>query len=94
MSNHTDIISRVLAQRDAVAAGVGQSMPLSIKLTGSTGEPDDLAERIGDAIGRQVVVTVVAEQAKSTGTGNVMTMDESIQKFYDDAAKRGASTGD
>ena len=94
MSNHADIISRVLAQRDAVAAGVGQSMPLSIKLTGSTGEPDDLAERIGDAIGRQVVVTVAAEQAKSTGTGNVMTMDESIQKFYDDAAKRGASTGD
>ena len=94
MSNHADIISRVMAQRDAVAAGVGQSMPLSIKLTGSTGEPDDLAERIGDAIGRQVVVTVVAEQAKSTGTGNVMTMDESIQKFYDDAAKRGASTGD
>ena len=94
MSSHADIINRVLAQRDAVAAGAGQSMPLSIKLTGSTGEPDDLAERIGDAIGRQVVVTVVAEQAKSTGTGNVMTMDESIQKFYDDAAKRGASTGD
>ena len=94
MSNHADIISRVLAQRDAVAAGVGQSMPLSLKLTGSTGEPADLAERIGDAIGRQVVVTVVADKAKSTGTGNVMTMDESIQKFYDDAAKRGASTGD
>ena len=94
MSSHADIISRVLAQRDAVAAGAGQSMPLSLKLTGSTGEPDDLAERIGDAIGRQVVVTVVAEKAKSTGTGNVMTMDESIQKFYDDAAKRGASTGD
>ena len=94
MSNHADIISRVLAQRDAVAAGGGQSMPLSLKLTGSTGEPDDLAERIGDAIGRQVVVTVVAEQAKSTGTGNVMTMDESIQKFYDDAAKRGGKTGD
>ena len=94
MSNHADIISRVLAQRDAVAAGAGQSMPLSIKLTGSTGEPNDLAELIGDAIGRPVVVTVVAEQAKSTGTGNVMTMDESIQKFYDDAAKRGANTGD
>ena len=94
MSNHADIISRVLAQRDAVAAGVGQSMPLSIKLTGSTGEPDDLAERIGDAIGRPVVVTVVTEQTKSTGTSNVMTMDESIQKFYDDAAKRGANTGD
>ena len=94
MSNHADIISRVLAQRDAVAAGTGQSMPLSIKLTGSTGEPDDLAERIGDAIGRPVAVTVVAEQAKSTGTGNVMTMDESIQKFYDDAAKRGGKTGD
>ena len=94
MSKHADIVSRVLAQRDAVAAGTGQSMPLSIKLTGSTGEPDDLADRIGDAIGRPVVVTVVAEQAKPTGTSNVMTMDESIQKFYDDAAKRGASTGD
>ena len=69
-------------------------MPLSIKLTGSTCEPDGLAGRIGDAIGRQVVVTVVAEQAKSTGTGNVMTMDESMQKFYDDAAKRGGKTGD
>ena len=94
MSNHADIINRVLAQRDAVAAGAGQSMPLSIKLTGSTGEPDDLAERIGDAIGRPVAVTVVTEQAKSTGTGNVMTMDESMQKFYDDAAKRGGKTGD
>ena len=94
MSNHTDIINRILAQRDAIAAGVGQSMPLSIKLTNVTGEPVELAERIGDAIARQVKVTVVAEQAKSTRTSNVMTMDESIQKFYDDAAKRGANTGD
>ena len=94
MSNHADIVSRVLAQRDAVAAGVGQSMPLSLKLTNVTGEPVELAERIGNAIGRPVVVTVVAEQTKSTRTSNVMTMDESIQKFYDDAAKRGANTGD
>ena len=94
MSNHADIINRVLAHRDAVADGVGKPMPLSLKLTGSTDEPDDLAGRIGDAIGRPVVVTVVTEQAKSTGTSNVITMDESIQKFYDDAAKRGASTGD
>ena len=94
MSNHADIVSRVLAQRDTVAAGTGKSMPLSIKLTGSTGEPVELAERIGNAIGRPVAVTVVTEQTKSTGTSNVMTMDESIQKFYDDATKRGASTGD
>ena len=94
MSNHADIVSRVLAQRDAVAAGVGKSMPLSLKLTNVTGEPVELAERIGNAIGRPVVVTVVAEQAKSTRTSNVMTIDESIQKFYDDATKRGASTGD
>ena len=64
MSNHADIVSRVLAQRDAVAAGTGQSMPLSLKLTNVTGEPVELAERIGEAIGRQVKVTVVAEQAK------------------------------
>ena len=94
MSKHADIVSRVLAQRDAVAAGTGQSMPLSIKLTGSTGEPVELAELIGNAIGRPVAVTVVTKQTKSTGTSSVMTMDESIQKFYDDAAKRGASTGD
>ena len=94
MSNHADIISRVLAQRDAAAAGVGKSMPLSIKLTGSTGEPDDLAERIGDAIGRQVVVTVVAEQAKSTGNIKQMEEGDAIQKFYDDAKQRGARTGD
>ena len=94
MSKHADIVSRVLAQRDAVAAGTGQSMPLSLKLTNVTGEPVELAECIGNAIGRQVKVTVVAEQTKSTRTSNVMSMDESIQKFYDDAAKRGASTGD
>ena len=94
MSKHADIVSRVLAQRDAVAAGTGQSMPLSLKLTNVAGEPVELAERIGDAIAHQVKVTVIAEQAKSTRTSNVMTMDESIQKFYDDAAKRGASTGD
>ena len=94
MSKHADIVSRVLAQRDAVAAGIGQSMPLSLKLTNVTGEPVELAECIGNALARQVKVTVVAEQAKSTRTSNVMTMDESIQKFYDDAAKRGASTGD
>lgn len=94
MSKHADIVSRVLAQRDAVAAGASQSMPLSLKLTNVTGEPVELAEYIGNAIARQVKVTVVAEQAKSTRTSNVMSMDESIQKFYDDAAKRGASTGD
>ena len=94
MSKHADIVSRVLAQRDAVAAGASQSMPLSLKLTNVTGEPEELAEYIGNAIARQVKVTVVAEQAKSTRTSNVMSMDESIQKFYDDAAKRGASTGD
>ena len=94
MSNHADIISRVLAQRDAVAAGVGQSMPLSLKLTGSTGEPDDLAERIGDAIGRQVVVTVAADKAKSTGNIKQMEEGDAIQKFYDDAKQRGARTGD
>ena len=94
MSKHADIVSRVLAQRDAVAAGTGQSMPLSLKLTNVTGRPAELAEYIGNAIARQVKVTVVAGQAKSTRTSNVMTMDESIQKFYDDAAKRGASTGD
>ena len=94
MNNHANIVSHVLAQRDAVAAGVGKSMPLSLKLTNVTGEPVELAERIGDAIGRPVVVTVVTEQTKSTRTSNVMTIDESIQKFYDDAAKRGANTGD
>ena len=94
MSNHADIVSRVLAQRDAVAAGVGKSMPLSLKLTNVTSEPVELAERIGEAIDRQVIVTVVTEQTKSIRTDSVMTMDESIQKFYDDAAKRGASTGD
>ena len=94
MSNHADIISRVLAQRDAVAAGVGQSMPLSLKLTNIAGEPVELAEQIGNALCRPVAVTVVTERAKSTGTGNVMTMDESMQKFYDDAAKRGGKTGD
>ena len=94
MADHSDLVSRVLAQRDAVKDGSGQSMPLSLKLTGSTGEPEELAERIGDAIGRPVVVTIVAEQAKSTVVGNVMTMDESIQKFYDEASKRGGKTGD
>lgn len=94
MSNHADIISRVLAQRDAVAAGVGKAMPLSLKLTNVTSEPVELAERIGNAIGRQVAVTVITEQTKSTRTSSVITLDESIQKFYDDAAKRGASTGD
>ena len=94
MSSHADIISRVLAQRDAVAAGAGKPMPLSLKLTNVTGDLAELAEQVSDAIGRPVAVTVVAEQPKSTRTSNVMTMDESIQKFYDDAAKRGASTGD
>ena len=94
MSNHADIVSRVLAQRDAVAAGVGKSMPLSLKLTNVTGEPVELAERIGEAISQPVVVTVVSEQTKPTRTSKVMTMDESIQKFYDDATKRGATTGD
>lgn len=93
MSNHADIISRVLAQRDAVAAGAGQSMPLSLKLTNVTGEPVELAEQIGNALGRPVAVTVVTERAKSTGTGNVMTMDGSMQKYHDDMVKRGGKTG-
>ena len=94
MGNHADIISRVLAQRDAVAAGVGQSMPLSLKLTNVTGEPVELAEQIGSALGRQVVVTVVADKAKSTGNIKQMEEGDAIQKFYEDAKQRGARTGD
>lgn len=94
MSNHADIISRVLAQRDAVAAGVGQSMPLSLKLANVTGEPVELAEQIGNALGRQVAVTVVADKAKSTGNIKQMEEGDAIQKFYDDAKQRGARTGD
>ena len=94
MGNHADIISRVLAQRDAVAAGVGQSMPLSLKLTNVTGEPVELAEQIGNAIGRPVVVAVVADQAKSTGKIKQMEEGDAIQKFYEDAKQRGARTGD
>ena len=94
MGNHADIISRVLAQRDAVAAGVGQSMPLSLKLTNVTGEPVELAEQIGNALGRPVVVTVVSDKAKSTGNIKQMEEGDAIQKFYEDAKQRGARTGD
>lgn len=91
MSNHADIISRVLAQRDAVAAGAGKSMPLSLKLTGSTGDPDELAERIGDVLGRPVKVTI--EQVVERKT-NTVEQGDAIQKYYEDAARRGARTGD
>ena len=94
MGNHADIINRVLAQRDAVAAGVGQSMPLSLKLTNVTGEPVELAEQIGNAIGRPVFVTVVADKARSTGNIKQMEEGDAIQKFYEDAKQRGARTGD
>ena len=50
MSNHANIVSRVLAQRDALAVGVGQAMPLSLKLTNVTSEPVELAERIGMSV--------------------------------------------
>ena len=91
MADHSDLVSRVLAQRDAVKDGRGQSMPLSLKLTGSTGEPEELAERIGDVLGRQVKVTVeqvVERKIKTVEQG------DAIQKYYEDAARRGARTGD
>ena len=91
MGNHSDLIARVLAQRDAVKDGRGQSMPLSIKLTGSTGEPEELAERIGDVLGRPVKVTV--EQVVERKTNTLEQVDV-IQKYYEDAARRGARTGD
>ena len=91
MADHSDLVARVLAQRDAVTDGCGQSMPLSLKLTGSTGEPEELAERIGDVIGRPVKVTieqVVERKIKTVEQG------DAIQKYYEDAARRGARTGD
>ena len=91
MSNHADPIARVLAQRDAVKDGRGQSMPLSLKLTGSTGEPEELAERIGDVIGRPVKVTVEQVVERKTKT---VEQGDAIQKYYEDAARRGARTGD
>ena len=91
MSNHADMISRVLAQRDAVAAGDGKSMPLSLKLTGSTGDPDELAERIGDVLGRPVKVTIEQVVERKTKT---VEQGDAIQKYYEDAARRGARTGD
>lgn len=91
MADHSDLVARVLAQRDAVNAGCGQSMPLSLKLTGSTGEPEELAERIGDVLGRPVKVTI--EQVVERKTKTVEQVD-AIQKYYEDAARRGARTGD
>ena len=91
MRNHADLISRVLSQRDAVKDGRGQSMPLSLKLTGSTGEPDELAERIGDVLGRPVKVTI--EQVVER-KANTVEQGDAIQKYYEDAARRGARTGD
>ena len=91
MGNHSDLVARVLAQRDAVKDGRSQSMPLSLKLTGSTGDPEELAERIGDAIGRPVKVTI--EQVVERKT-NTVEQGDAIQRYYEDAARRGARTGD
>ena len=91
MADHSDLVARVMAQRDAVKDGCGQSMPLSLKLTGSTGEPEELAERIGYVLGRPVKVTVeqVVERKRKT-----VEQVDAIQKYYEDAARRGARTGD
>lgn len=91
MGNHSELIARVLAQRDAVKDGSGQSMPLSLKLTGSTGEPEELAERIGDVLGRPVVVTIEKVVERKTKT---VEQGDAIQRYYEDAARRGARTGD
>lgn len=91
MGNHSDLIARVLAQHDAVKAGSGQSMPLSLKLTGSTGEPEELAERIGDFLGRPVKVTIEQVVERKTKT---VEQGDAIQRYYEDAARRGARTGD
>ena len=91
MADHSDLVARVMAQRDAVKDGSGQSMPLSLKLVGSTGDPEELAERIGDVLGRPVKVTIEQVVERKTKT---VEQGDAIQKYYEDAARRGARTGD
>ena len=95
MSNHSDLIARVLAQRDAVKAGEGKAMPLSIKLEGDSGDkPEGIDAEISHALGREVSVKWQKRPERVKVAKAVKEESDVIQSLYEDAAKRGARTGD
>ena len=95
MSNHADLVSRVLAQRDAVKAGEGKPMPLSIKLEGdSCDKPEGIDAEISQALGREVSVKWQKRPEQVKVAKAVKEESDVIQELYEDAAKRGARTGD
>ena len=95
MSNHADLVSRVLAQRDAVKAGKGKPMPLSIKLEGySDDKPEGIDTEISKALGREVSVKWQKRHEQVKVAKAVKEESDVIQGLYEDAARRGARTGD
>ena len=95
MSNHADLVSLVMAQRDAVKAGEGKPMPLSIKLEGDSGDkPEGIDAEISKALGREVSVKWQKRPEQVKVAKAVKEESDVIQGIYEDAAKRGARTGD
>ena len=95
MADHSELIARVLAKRDAVNAGEGKPMPLSIKLEGdSDDKPEGIDAEISQALGREVSVKWQKRPEQVKVAKAVKEESDVIQSLYEDAAKRGARTGD
>lgn len=91
-----DVIDRAMRQVDAISRGEHSVLALRVKISGKSDRaPPWLEETLSGLFGRPVLV----EWSKRVGpvasnTGVITDATTAEQRFYEDAARRGARTGD
>lgn len=102
-ANKQAALERALKQIELAKSGVHVKTPISVKLSGTSDTaPDGLIDELKVMFGRSVTVEWTKRAAKQRNNTSLITdgnnykadNDAAIARYYEEAAKRGARTGD
>lgn len=92
--NKSEAIMSALAQVDAIHLDNSIRPPVRVKMSGHQDEaPPWLAEGVSEIIGRPVAIEW-SKQVEKVVSSNTGAITDGIERYYADAKRRGARTGD
>ena len=90
-------LAKALEQVELSKCGGGQRL-ISVKMSGqSDNPPDGLQEELDELFGRQVSIVwqkITKREIPRTNNGEITDGQSAEQRYYEEAARRGARTGD
>lgn len=95
--NKQEAIKSAMAQMEAITNGNHVNKPVSVVMCGESAEaPAFLAYELEQIIGKPVVIEWRQEKRKAVlgQRNNTGEVTDGYAKYYEDAARRGARTGD